>query len=409
MVSSKILKTMDNLISEKKPKLIRTSTVAISLDYLLKGQLRFLNNYYDVLVASGTDTHLENVVLREGVRAVNVSMQRPISPIKDLVTLWKLYRLFCYEKPKIVHSITPKAGLLSMTAAYFASVPIRIHTFTGLIFPSKAGIFQKLLILMDKLLCFFATNIYTEGEGVKKDLISHRITNKPLKIIANGNVNGIDINYFDSKLFTKNKQKTLRTSLGINESDFVFIFVGRLVGDKGINELIAAFKQLIKQFSTSKLILVGSYEEKLDPLRLETLNEISHNNNIITVGFQLDVRPYFTISNVLVFPSYREGFPNVVLQAGAMGLPSIVTNINGCNEIIIEKKNGWIIPVKDQDAILNAMSNCIIEKKKIIKDKSIIRNIIENGFHQEIVWQALLKEYKILEKKSYKLIAEKLK
>ena len=100
MVSSKILKTMDNLISEKKPKLIRTSTVAISLDYLLKGQLRFLNNYYDVLVASGTDTHLENVVLREGVRAVNVSMQRPISPIKDLVTLWKLYRLFCYEKPK---------------------------------------------------------------------------------------------------------------------------------------------------------------------------------------------------------------------------------------------------------------------------------------------------------------------
>jgi glycosyltransferase involved in cell wall biosynthesis len=144
--------------------------------------------------------------------------------------------------------------------------------------------------------------------------------------------------------------------------------------------------------------LVGPYEEKLDPLRLETLNEISQNNNIITVGFQADVRPYFAISNVLVFPSYREGFPNVVLQAGAMGLPSIVTNINGCNEIIIEKKNGWIIPVKDQDAVLNAMRNCIIDRKNLIKEKPIIRNIIENRFHQEIVWQALLKEYKLLEK-----------
>ena len=389
---------MDNLISENKPKLIRTSTVAISLDYLLKGQLNFLNNHFDVLAASGTDVHLENVTLREGVRVDNIPMQRAISPIKDLVTLWKLYRLFCYEKPKIVHSITPKAGLLSMTAAYFARVPIRIHTFTGLIFPSKTGLFQKLLILMDKLLCFFATNIYPEGEGVKKDLISHRITNKPLKIIANGNVNGVDVNYFDSKLFTKNKQKSLRRSLGINETDFVFIFVGRLVGDKGINELIEAFKQLIKQFSGSKLILVGPYEEKLDPLRLEILNEISQNNNIITVGFQEDVRPYFAISNVLVFPSYREGFPNVVLQAGAMGLPSIVTNINGCNEIIIEGKNGWIIPVREQDAILNAMRNCIIKRKNLIKEKSNIRNIIKNKYQQQIVWNAILTEYKFLEK-----------
>ena len=112
-----------------------------------------------------------------------------------------------------------------------------------------------------------------------------RVDNDSNSLIANGNVNGVDVNYFDSKLFTKNKQKSLRRSLGINETDFVFIFVGRLVGDKGINELIEAFKQLIKQFSGSKLILVGPYEEKLDPLRLEILNEISQNNNIITVGF----------------------------------------------------------------------------------------------------------------------------
>lgn len=392
---------MDNLISENKPKLIRTSTIAISLDYLLKGQLEFLNNHYDVLAASGTDAHLENVVLREGVRVVNIPMQRTISPIKDLVTLWKLYRLFCNEKPKIVHSITPKAGLLSMTAAYFARVPIRIHTFTGLIFPSKTGIFQSLLILMDKFLCYFATNIYPEGEGVKKDLISYRITNKPLKIIANGNVNGIDTNYFDSGLFNNEKKILLRNNLGINANDFVFIFVGRLVGDKGINELVAAFKKLQNTSSLSfqlTLILVGPLELILDPLKPKTLEEINNNKNIISVGFKSDVRPYFSISNVLVFPSYREGFPNVVLQAGAMGLPCIVTDINGCNEIIEEGKNGWIIPVKDENAILNSMRNCILDRNKTTIKKSNIRNIIKKKYQQQLVWNAILTEYKFLEK-----------
>tara|TARA_B100000768_G_scaffold180070_1_gene199145 strand:+ start:4347 stop:5537 length:1191 start_codon:yes stop_codon:yes gene_type:complete len=392
---------MDNLISENKPKLIRTSTVAISLDYLLKGQLKFLNNHYEVLAASGTDAHLENVFLREGVRVVNVPMQRDISPIKDLITLWKLYLLFCNEKPKIVHSITPKAGLLSMTAAYFARVPIRVHTFTGLIFPTKTGIFQKLLILMDKLLCFFATNIYPEGEGVKNDLTNYKITKKPLRIIANGNVNGVDINFFDSKLFNNEKKTLLRRSLAINASNFVFIFVGRLVGDKGINELVVAFKKLQTTSSLPfqlSLILVGPLEPLLDPLKPKTLKEINNNKNIISVGFKSDIRPYLSISDILVFPSHREGFPNVVLQAGAMGLPCIVSDINGCNEIIEEGKNGWIIPVKDENAILNSMRNCILDINKTTIKKSNIRNIIENRFQQEIVWQALLKEYKLLEK-----------
>ena len=165
---------MDNLISENKPKLIRTSTVAISLDYLLKGQLKFLSNHYEVLAASGKDTHLENVTSREVVRVVNVPMQRAISPIKDLITLWKLYHLFCIEKPKIVHSITPKAGLLSMMAAYFARVPIRIHTFTGLIFPTKTGIFQKILILMDEFWLNLSEIIKDTSLELKSDIIKGR-------------------------------------------------------------------------------------------------------------------------------------------------------------------------------------------------------------------------------------------
>ena len=165
-----------------KIKIIRTSTVAISLDFLLKGQLGFLSKEYEVVAVSGKDQHLEKVAYREGVRTEPVIMQRSISPIKDLVSLWKLFWLLKKEKPQIVHSITPKAGLLSMIAAKLAGVPVRIHTFTGLIFPTRTGLLQKLLINMDKLLCYCATNIYPEGKGVRSDLIQYKITSKPLKV-----------------------------------------------------------------------------------------------------------------------------------------------------------------------------------------------------------------------------------
>ena len=185
----------------QKPKVIRTSTIALSLNVLLKGQLSFLKKYYNVIAASGDDEDLRIVENREGVKTKDITMQRQIVPFKDFISLIKLYFYFKKEKPKIVHSITPKAGFLSMVAAYLARVPIRIHTFTGLIFPTRLGAMQRLLIVMDKILCKCATHIYPEGEGVRNDLISYNITSKPLKVLANGNVNGIDTSYFDSNLF----------------------------------------------------------------------------------------------------------------------------------------------------------------------------------------------------------------
>lgn len=373
-------------------KIIRTSTIALSLDYLLKGQLEFLNKAYEIVAVSGQDQHLENVAQREGVRTVNLPMQRAISPVKDLVSLWKLYWLFKREKPGVVHSITPKAGLLSMLAAKMAGVPVRMHTFTGLIFPSKTGLVQTVLIGMDRLLCWAATTIIPEGQGVKNDLVSYQITTKPLRVLANGNVNGIDTSYFDQTLFSDSANQTLHEQLNISPDDFVFIFVGRLVSDKGLNELIAAFKALT--LPQVKLLLVGPYEPELDPLQAETLHEIDHNANIITVGFQPDVRPYFAIGDALVLPSYREGFPNVVLQAGAMGLPSIVTNINGCNEIIKNHQNGLVIPVKDPSALEKAMRQVVEDEVLYQSLRQEARRKIVNNYEQQVVWQAILAEYK---------------
>lgn len=394
----------------------------MSLDYLLKGQLAFLKNNYEVIAVSGSDEHLEAVAAREQVQIIAIEMRRSISPLKDLKSLWQLYRLFKREKPLIVHSITPKAGLLTMLAGYCARVPVRIHTFTGLIFPTKKGFLQQVLIFMDRLLCSCATHIYPEGQGVKKDLISYRITSKPLKVLANGNVNGIDTHFFSKEQLPLQEQESLQHELGITDKDFVFVFVGRLVGDKGINELVSAFKKLKNEESkgenheskgehqnenllyeavnskfkiqNSKLLLVGTLESELDPLEQETLKEIASNTHIISVGFQKDVRPYLGLSDCLVFPSYREGFPNVVLQAGAMGLPNIVTNINGSNEIIIDGQNGVIVPVKNTNALQEAMLKMMCDLDFYSELQRNARGLIVSRYEQKVVWEALLEEYK---------------
>ena len=377
-----------------RPKIIRISTIALSLNVLLKGQLAFLQKYYNVIAVSGDDKDLRLVENREGVKTQNITMQRQIAPLKDIISLIKLYFLFIKEKPQIVHSITPKAGLLSMSAAYLARVPIRIHTFTGLIFPTRSGVMQRLLIIMDKILCSCATNIYPEGEGVKKDLISYKITKKPLKVLENGNINGIDTNFFDSNLFSLSDNSKLKQELDIQSNEFVFLFVGRIVGDKGINELVAAFEKLISEHKNIKLLLVGPFEEELDPLSDKTTLIIKQNKQIISVGYQNDVRPYFAIANVLVFPSYREGFPNVVMQAGAMGLPSIVTNINGCNEIIVNGENGIIIPVKNISALKKEMRRLFEDTSLLLKLKYNSRPYIIDRYSQDLVWRAILDEYK---------------
>lgn len=380
-------------------KLFRVATVAGSLGFL-KGQLRFLSSYYEVIAVASGPERLKQVEIEEGVRTVNISMERKISLWRDCKSLFRLVHLFRKEKPLIVHSITPKAGLLSMIAAKIARVPIRIHTFTGLLFPTSTGLKRRILMATDRITCWCATKIIPEGEGVKRDLMNCRITKKTLSVVANGNVNGIDLSYFNPTLFSEEFCRTRRSKIELEEHDFVFVFVGRLVGDKGINELINAFCKINR--TDTKLLLVGSYEEELDPLQEGTIEEIKNNPNIIEVGWQNDVRPYLMISDVMVFPSYREGFPNVVMQAGAMGLPSIVTDINGCNEIIVEGKNGLIIPPRDENALREAMLTMI--KDATLREVMAFqaRPMITSRYEQNVVWNALLEEYRLLEDKLIK-------
>lgn len=380
-------------MNSSKPKLFRIATVSMSLNLLLKGQLEFLNKHFQVTAISGEGDDLQTVANREGVNIHKIEMHRPISLRQDLKSLWNLYWYFKKEKPAIIHSITPKAGLLSMMAGKLAGVPVRMHTFTGLIFPHKYGYMKRTLIIMDKILCRCATHVYPEGRGVKEDLQKHNITNKPLKIIANGNVNGVDVDYYHPEAFSEENKKQLRASLRIKEEDFVFVFVGRLVIDKGLRELVKAFDALSKNHKKVKLILVGPKENAHNPKKRAMFHTIHQNENIITVGFQGEVRQYYAISNVLMLPSYREGFPNAVLQAGAMGLPSIVSDIPGCNEIIEHEVNGLLVPKKNHQELQKAMEKVFKNPYFLLNLKKNARNKVVESFDKNFVWQELKKEY----------------
>lgn len=377
-------------------KLIRITTVSFSLNGFLKGQLKYLNQYYKVIGVASDDGFLQLVSEREGIRTINLPMERKIKIDKDIKSLIGVIKLIKKEQPYIVHANTPKASLLAMVASWICRVPVRIYTVTGLRFEGLTGMKREILKLMERITCYCASTVIPEGNGVRKTLIQYKITSKPLKVIHNGNINGIDIDYFSPELFTRQANQQLRTKLNINDRDFVFIFVGRLVKDKGINELVSAFLNLRE--NRCKLLLVGTFENTLDPLSPETLKEIYNNERIIFVGYQNDVRPYFSIADALAFPSYREGFPNVVIQAGAMGLPSIVTDISGSNEIIIDGENGVIIPPKDKDSLQSAIRSFYYNRSEVDRMASNARQLIVDKYEQKAVWRALLKEYKRLEK-----------
>ena len=379
-------------------KLIRITTIPLSLEKLLEGQLTFMNNYYEVTAISAEKSRLDKYGIDNKVNTFWVEMTRAITPVQDLKAVYRLYKYFRKEKPEIVHTHTPKAGIVGMLAAKLAGVPIRLHTVAGLPLMETTGIKRNILNAVESFTYSLATKVFPNSYGLKKIILEADFAKEDkLKVLGEGSSNGIDTQYFNPENYAEEFQKNLRQELDIPENNLVFIFIGRIVSEKGINELVQAFIELYENTPNINLLLVGPFEQELDPVSPKTLLLIETHQGIISVGYQQDVRPYFSISDILTFPSYREGFPNVVMQAGAMGLPSIVTDINGCNEIIREGVNGMIIPVKDKDALKKAMSRFIeFDNLKIELGKSS-RKEITSKYERKFFWQILLKEYRELE------------
>ncbi|SRX75861.1 glycosyltransferase family 4 protein [Aequorivita antarctica] len=380
-----------------KTKIVRITTIPVSLEKLLEGQLAFMSKEFEVIAISSEEDRLKEYGFNEGVRVFPLELTRKITPITDIKSVYKLYRFLKKEKPLIVHTHTPKAGIVGMMAGWLANVPIRLHTVAGLPLMEAIGFKRKVLNLVEKLTYGFATKVYPNSKGLYDFIVSEKFA-KPAKlsIIGKGSSNGIDTAYFDPSLFNEQQELTLKEQIAIPFDDFVFVYVGRMVGDKGINELIEAFKEVSSNKSNVSLLLVGPFENDLDPLHSETLQALKSHKKIFAVGLQNDVRPYLSIADVLTFPSYREGFPNVVMQAGAMGLPSIVSNINGCNEIIENGKNGIIISPKNIVELKNTMQQ-LIENVDLFKNlKNNSRRMIVERYQREEIWSALMNEYQVL-------------
>ncbi len=369
-------------------KLIRICTVPQSLGFI-RPFIPDLKNEYDLVLVSSPG--YEWKYIKESypdVKCIEVPIKRRMSVLSDIKSVYHLVKVFHREKPDIVHSMTGKSGILSMLAAWICRVPVRIHTFTGLIFPTSKRLSRKLFETVDKITCSLATHIIPEGEGVKNDLITANITRKPLKVLGYGNVQGVDLAYFDTT------EEVLEAAKPLVKADaFTFVFVGRILGDKGLNELIKAFTTLQNEYPNVRLWLVGPDEQELDPLSSESNDEIRRNPNITLFGRQEDVRPFYAAADVNVLPSYREGFPNCVLEAGAMGLPQVVTDINGSREIITEGINGTIVPPKDTESLYLAMKRMMLDKDLFSEYKQNARLQISSRFERSFVKKCLLDFY----------------
>lgn len=394
-------------------KIIRCATIGLSLNIFCKGVLTDLRNQgYEVVALSSPDDDLRESAAREKVRTIGVPMERHISLLKDLKSLWQLIRVFRQEHPDMVHSMTPKAGLLCMIAAWLTRVPVRVHTFTGLVWPTSTGLQRKVLMLTDKITCACATHVIPEGQGVLNDLSAH-ITSKPMKVLGYGNVRGIDLSYW-----SKSEEIGVRSEkLGVLAPDgkkvFTFLFVGRLVGDKGINELVSAFAKLGVRSKDlgihCRLVMVGWIEDHLDPVTPETRQMIDAMQEIEAVGPKpvSDLLAYYAAADCFVFPSYREGFPNTVIEAGAMELPCIVTDINGSREIIgpphtplqsdVNMRicgNGIIIPSKNADALYDAMQWMLEHEEERLAMGKTARTRVAERYEQGYVREQLYAFYR---------------
>lgn len=379
-------------------RLLIVTTVPETLATILKFQQRYLANFFDVSLATSPGEGFDQVARNEGLQIFEVPMVRGISILSDLLSVVRMFFLLRTVRPVLVQSYTPKAGLVCMLASWLSRVPIRVHTFTGLISPSAVGIRRQFLLWVDRLICYCATHIVPEGEGVKKDLYRLNITRKPMNLIGYGNIAGVDTSHFSPIAAGVNEAAIhLRQELSIKAQDFLFCFVGRLNKDKGVAELIQAFKRLPPN---GRLVLVGSIDQTA-PIDAATLLAIESHARVHHLGFLDDIRPALQAADVLVLPSYREGFPNVILQAGSMCLPVIATNINGCNEVIELNYNGWLVPARDTQELENSMRQAMeMPASELEKMGRQARVRIQHRFEQKQHWnrivmfyQALLDEY----------------
>lgn len=354
------------MLSPRSHRLLIAATMPSSFTTYLAGQARFLAEHFEVVLLTSPGPRAAEVAAAEGVRVHTVNFTRSISPRRDLAVTREIASLIRAERPDIVHSYTPKAGLLTMLAARAAGVPHRFHTVLGLPSMEATGLRLAALSATERITYSCATQVFS----ISHTLIPHiprTLPSRPVGVIGHGSPNGVDFERFTPEAVTPEQRDAVRTAMGIPAGDRVVLFVGRLVGDKGIRELVDAFVE-ISPDRPVWLVLVGEEEPDVDPLPERTRALIAEHPRIRTTGWSNDVRPYLAASDVLVLPSYREGMGMVLVEAGGMGLPVIASDIPGCQDVVQDGHNGLLVPAKNTDALTAAI-------RRIIDDRELHRRL----------------------------------
>ncbi|MFZ1858795.1 MAG: glycosyltransferase family 4 protein, partial [Chitinophagaceae bacterium] len=335
-----------------------------------------------------------DVKANEGCRHHIIPMTRRMTPFGDLRCLWVLYRFFNKEKPAIVHSHTPKAGLLSMLAAKLAGVKIRIHTIAGLRFVTTKGFARRVLIFMEKLTGKAATHVWPNSFSLEKYIKENKLVRPAkLEVIGWGSSNGVKLSRYSAGAIKEEKLQDTKKLIQYDPSLIYFLSVGRIVHDKGMDELLNAFVRVHSINPAVRLVLVGAFEDEVDPVSEKARQLINTHPAVIMAGWSDAVEYFMPLSFALVHPSHREGFPNVLLQAGAMGCPVICSRIDGNIDIVKHQQTGLIFEVKNEDELYSQMKYALENPVILHQYATTLRQQIEQYFDQPIVHSLLHKKY----------------
>lgn len=337
----------------------RVATVAFFVETQLKAQLGAIADAGTELTVVASDAGLAFELPR--MRYVSIDIPRKIDLLRDLAALWRLWRFFRREHFDIVHSTTPKAGLLCSIAALLAGVPVRLHTFTGQPWVGLSGVNHWLSKSSDWLIARLNTFCYADSPSQQRFIIDSGVAcEASIGVVGRGSLAGIDLERFNAHRFSTEDRAALRRELDIPEGHTVLLFVGRFTPDKGIAELLAAFAALIKRGFETNLVLLGPHEADSETF-LGILSGRAREA-VRLPGFSAEPERFMAIADLLVLPSYREGFGTVVLEAAAMGVPAVGSDIYGLSDAIEHEKTGLLVPVREVDPLTSALERLLLDK-----------------------------------------------
>ncbi len=376
------------------PTLVYIITVPLSARYLLQGQLRYMKDQgFHVVVVSSPGSDLQLVADRENVVTFSVPMRREISPLHDLVVLFRLYVLLRRLKPVIVNAGTPKAGLLGMCAAWLARVPVRVYVVRGLRLETLTGWRRYVSIASERVAAASAHRVICVSESLRQVFIAMGLAPQTKTLVlASGSSNGVNAEHFSPGQENRSQSLALRRTLGIPEDAPVIGFVGRLTRDKGVLELLDAFDEVRRTVPTARLLLLGRFEDG-SPIPDSYVQRLKAHTHVILTGWVSDAAPYYHIMDILAFPTYREGFPNVPIQAASAGLPVVGFRATGTIDAVQDGVTGMLVPIGDTAALARAMLAYLGDRELREKHGTAGRARVVKDFRQETIWAALCTEY----------------